>query len=267
LPLLRKLKNALAFLTIIPVGMDERALDDAADVMWLFPLYGALIGLVSGLVGLALELLRTPSIVWATVVYASLLVITGFNHMDGLLDFADAVAAQVPKERRLEIMKDQYTGAAALSTGLAVALVTVTSLSSMPREVLVQAVVVSEAVAKLGMVISAFTGPPARKGLGELFISKFRGRWRVAKLVASALMCLTLSSSLGLVGVVSCLVGSLASVAIVGIARSRFGGLTGDVIGAVNEISRGTALVAMAVGLSWGLPAWSWLAAGARGLE
>jgi adenosylcobinamide-GDP ribazoletransferase len=255
LPLLRKLRNALAFLTIIPVGMDEKVFDDAADVMWLFPLYGALIGLVSGLVGLALESLRAPSIVWATMVYASLLIVTGFNHMDGLLDFADAAVAQAPKERRLEIMKDQYTGAAAVSTGLAVALVTVASLSSLSRGVLVQAVVVSEAVAKLGMVISAFMGPPARKGLGELFINRLRGKWRAAKLATSASVCLALSWLLGLVGVVACLAGSLASTAIVGVARRKFGGLTGDVMGAVNEISRGAALVAIAVSLRWGLRA------------
>lgn len=253
--LLRKLRNALAFLTKIPVGMDEKVFDDAAELMWLFPLYGALIGLVSGLVGLALELLRAPSIVWATTIYASLLIVTGFNHMDGLLDFADATVAQTSKERRLEIMKDQYTGAAAVSTGLVVALVTVASLSSLTRGALVQAVVVSEAIAKLGMVISAFMGPPARKGLGELFINRLKGRWRLVKLVISASICLVISWLLGLIGVMACLAGSLASIAIVGIARRKFGGLTGDVMGAVNEISRATALVAIAVSLRWGLQA------------
>jgi adenosylcobinamide-GDP ribazoletransferase len=251
LSLLRKLKNALAFLTIIPVGMDEKVFDDAAEFMWLFPVYGALIGLVSGLVGLALELLRAPSIVWATTIYASLLIVTGFNHMDGLLDFADAAVAQTSKERRLEIMKDQYMGAAAVSTGLAVALVTVASLSSLSRGVLVQAVVVSEAVAKLGMVISAFMGPPARKGLGELFINRLKRGWRLVKLVTSASICLAISWLLGLIGVMACFAGSLVSIAIVGIARRKFGGLTGDVMGAVNEISRAAALVAIAVSLRW----------------
>ena len=252
---LRKLRNALAFLTIIPVGMDEKVFDDAADVMWLSPLYGALIGLISGLVGLALELLRAPSIVWATAVYSSLLIVTGFNHMDGLLDFADAAVAQAPKERRLQIMKDQYTGAAAISVGLVVALVTVASLSSLSREVLVRAVVISEAVAKLGMVISIFMGPPAREGLGELFINKFKERRKVAKLAASTSMCLAFSSLLGLVGLMACVAGVFASIVIVGIARRKFGGLTGDVMGAVNEISRGVTLAAVAVSLRWGLRA------------
>ena len=246
---LRKLKNALAFLTIIPVGMDERTLEDAANVMWLFPLYGALIGLVAGLVGLALELLGAPHVVRGTAIYASLLIITGFNHMDGLLDFADAAVAQVSRERRLQIMKDQYTGAAAVSTGLIVALMTVASLSSLPRGLLVQATVIGEAVAKLGMVVSAFMGPPARGGLGELFISKLREGPRGAKLVASASMCLAISLLLGLLGFIACATGVLASVAVVGVARRRFGGLTGDVIGAVNELSRCAALVAVAVSL------------------
>jgi adenosylcobinamide-GDP ribazoletransferase len=121
----------------MPVRVDENIFEDATDVMWLFSLYGAFIGLISGLVGLALELLKVPSIVWATVVYALLLIVTGFNHMDGLLDFADAAVAQAPRERRLQIMKDQYMGATALSMGPAVALITITSLSSLSQEVLV----------------------------------------------------------------------------------------------------------------------------------
>jgi adenosylcobinamide-GDP ribazoletransferase len=156
--------------------VDENIFEDAADVMWLFSLYGAFIGLISGLVGLALKLLKVPSIVWAAVVYALLLIVTGFNHMDGLLDFADAAIAQAPRKRRLQIMKDQYTGAIALSMGPAVALITIASLSSLSQEVLVQAVVVNKAVTKLEMVASAFMGPPASRGLGSSSYNRLRGR-------------------------------------------------------------------------------------------
>jgi cobalamin synthase len=87
--------------------------------------------------------------------------------------------------------------------------------------------VIGEAVAKLGMVVSAFMGPPARGGLGELFINKLREGPRGAKLVASASMCLAISLLLGPLGFIACATGVLASVAIVGVARRRFGGADG----------------------------------------
>ncbi len=260
--ILRMLKNTLAFLTIIPVGMDEHIFDDAARLMWAFPLYGAFIGLISGGLGLGLSLVKLPPLAVAVIMYVALLGITGFNHMDGLLDFADAIATPTSKERRLQIMKDQYTGAAAVTTCLAVAMVTIVFLSFIPLSLVIQAVVVCEASAKLGMVISAFLGPAARKGLGEMFISKFREKHRLAKLIASIVLCLALSLMLGVIGILACLTGVLTSIIITGIARRGLGGITGDVIGAINEITRATSLAACVVGLNWGLQAWLWLGVG-----
>lgn len=256
MPLIRRLKNVLAFLTIIPVGMDNYTLEDTAKLMWLFPLYGSLIGLLSGLVGLALMLLNAPNLVWATVTYLVLLTLTGFNHMDGLLDFADAVVAQTSRERRLQIMKDQYTGAAALTIGLGVAILTISSLSSIPQELVLRSIITSEAIAKLGMVVATFMGPPARSGLGEFFINKFREGNRFVKLTISMLICFALSLLMWVTGLIACVVGVLSSTTIVVVSRRRFGGLTGDVIGAINEISRGLALLALVVSLNWGLPVW-----------
>ncbi|RLF07838.1 MAG: adenosylcobinamide-GDP ribazoletransferase [Thermoprotei archaeon] len=260
--ILRMLKNTLAFLTIIPVGMDEHIFNDAARLMWTFPLYGAFIGLISGSLGLGLSFIRLPPLAVAVVMYVALLGITGFNHMDGLLDFADAIATPTSKERRLQIMKDQYTGAAAVTTGLVVAVATIAFLSSIPPSLMIQAIVTCEASAKLGMVISAFLGPAARKGLGEIFINKFREKHRSAKLVASIVLCLALSLTLGVIGMITCLAGALTGIIVTGIARRGFGGITGDVMGAINEISRATSLAACVVGLNWGLQAWLWLGVG-----
>jgi len=261
--ILRMLKNTLAFLTIIPVGMDEHVFDDAARLMWIFPLCGAFIGLISGGFGLGLSLARLPPLAVAVAMYMTLLGITGFNHMDGLLDFADAIATPTSREKRLQIMKDQYTGAAAVTTGLAVAIATIAFLSTIPLRIIVQAIVVCEAAAKLGMVISAFLGPAARRGLGEIFISKFKEGHRLGKLIASIALCLALSLMLGIIGILACLAGALTSIIITGIARRGFGGVTGDVMGAINEISRATSLATCVVGLNWGLQAWLWLGVGA----
>ena len=253
---IRMLRNTLAFLTAIPVGMDEHIYDDASRLMWLFPVYGALIGFICGLAGLGLRAIGLPALVMAAVTYACLLGITGFNHMDGLLDFADAVATPASRERRLQIMKDQYTGAAAITIGLATALTTIALISSLPSTIIVQALVASEASAKLGMVTSAFLGPPARSGLGELFIRKFNEGRRNMKFALAIVLCLVPSLPLGLLGFIQCIAGLATGAVVTGIARRSFGGVTGDVMGAINELSRATSLASCVVCLHWILRAW-----------
>lgn len=251
MPILRMLKNTLAFLTVIPVGMDEHVFNDAARLMWTFPLYGALIGFIAGCVGLTLHLTGIPLLAVAAITYASILSLTGFNHMDGLLDFADAIAAPVSREKRLQIMKDQYTGAAAMTTSLTLAIATIAFISAVPSSSIIHVLIVSEASAKLGMVVSAFMGPAARKGLGEIFVMKFREGRRYAKLAASIMLCLTTSLlMLGMAGVTSCLASVLTGIIVTEAARRSFGGITGDVLGAINEISRATSLAVCVVSLN-----------------
>ena len=49
--MLKEIKNLFSFLTTIPLSMDKDMLTDAAKSMFLFPLIGALIGLLAGLFG------------------------------------------------------------------------------------------------------------------------------------------------------------------------------------------------------------------------
>ncbi|RLF09977.1 MAG: adenosylcobinamide-GDP ribazoletransferase [Thermoprotei archaeon] len=259
---LRMLKNTLAFLTIIPVGMDEHVFEDSAKLMWLFPAYGALIGLIGGGVGLCLTLVGLPQLATASIIYAVLLWITGFNHMDGLLDYADAMAVPASRERRLQIMKDKYKGAAAVAVGVIVAALTIALLSSTPTGGLLQATVVAEASAKLGMVLTAWIGPAARSGLGEMFVEELRRSPRLLKLVAPVAMCCALSLLMGFVGLIMVLASALTSTAITASARRALGGVTGDVIGASNELSRAVSLASCVVALNWGLQAWLWLGVG-----
>ena len=74
--------------------------------MCFFPLIGVLIGAaVAGFVFLS-EKLGAGEIFTALVGTALPLVITGGIHMDGFLDTTDARRSFLPRERKLEILKD-----------------------------------------------------------------------------------------------------------------------------------------------------------------
>jgi adenosylcobinamide-GDP ribazoletransferase len=101
----KELKNLFAFLTVLPLRMDMDCLTDSAKFMFIFPLIGALIGLIAGVFGWAIGLVL-PSLVAGALALGLLLLLTGLHHTDGLLDFGDAVMYHGTAERKIEIMHD-----------------------------------------------------------------------------------------------------------------------------------------------------------------
>jgi adenosylcobinamide-GDP ribazoletransferase len=102
-------RAAIAFLTRLPVGggaLTARQLSRAA--LW-FPAVGLLVGGVMGGVRALAGTVLDPGPATALAVLAAMLV-TGALHEDGLADAADAIGAHVPRERRLEILRDSRVG-------------------------------------------------------------------------------------------------------------------------------------------------------------
>src|SRR5512135_454574 len=115
--MLREVKNLLAFLTVIPFKMDADCFMDNAKFMYLFPLVGALIGLLAGVFAFATSQVLPP-LVTGALAFGLLLLLTGLHHTDGLLDFGDAIMYHGTPEKKIEIMHDQLTGAGAIGLGL-----------------------------------------------------------------------------------------------------------------------------------------------------
>jgi adenosylcobinamide-GDP ribazoletransferase len=123
-PLIGGARAALGFLTRIPIGGVPRE----ADLRWApgyFPLVGAGVGALSALVYTATA--SAGSVVAATLAIGAGMLITGAFHEDGLADSADALGGAYTRERLFEILKDSRVGtfgAAALvvSIGLRIAL-------------------------------------------------------------------------------------------------------------------------------------------------
>ena len=109
--MLKQISSVFSFLTIIPTN--NANLETIAKYMYLFPIVGIAIGLLIGSVGFGLSLFLDPLIV-SLLVVASIAVVTGIHHTDGLADFADGLMTKGSKEKKLKAMKDVATGSAGI---------------------------------------------------------------------------------------------------------------------------------------------------------
>jgi adenosylcobinamide-GDP ribazoletransferase len=249
--MLKEVKSLFSFLTILTPTMDKDCFTDAAKAMFLFPLVGAFIGLLAGLFGWATSLFL-PSLVVGGLVLSLLLLITGLHHTDGLLDFGDGVMVHGTPERKIEIMHDQLTGAGGLSLGIMTYLVTALAIAELKPGIIIQAIIVIEVSAKLAMVVGAWAGKAVHQGMASTFLDAMHGEKGGARLIAALIISFAISVPLlWLAGAATVIAAVLASLVMVGISHRHFNGVTGDVLGATNELVRMVALIVLLAVIGW----------------
>jgi adenosylcobinamide-GDP ribazoletransferase len=249
--MLKEIKNLFSFLTVIPLSMDEDMLAIVAKNMFLFPLIGAFIGLLAGLFGwLTSQFL--PSLVVGALVLGVLMLITGLHHTDGLLDFGDGVMAHGSPEKKIEIMHDQLTGAGGLSLGIMTLLITAFSIAELDAGTIIQGLIVAEVSAKLSMVIGASAGKAVHQGMNSSFLEAMHGKKGAVRLIVALVISFGIALSLlWLAGAVVLLAGIVTSLIMVGISHRHFKGVTGDVLGATNELTRMVSLITLLAVAGW----------------
>jgi len=252
--MLKEIKNLLSFLTAIPISMDKDLLIDSAKCMFLFPLIGAFIGLLAGAFAWATSLVL-PSLVVGALTLGALLLLTGLHHTDGLLDFGDGVMAHGSAERKIEIMHDQLTGAGGLSLGIMTFLVTafaIAELTQLNSNIIIQSIVVVEVAAKLSMVVATWAGKAVHTGMNSPFMEAMHGKYGNARLIVALAISFAITVPLlWLAGVVTLLAAVISSLVMVGIAHRHFKGVTGDVLGATNELTRMVSLIVLLAVIPW----------------
>ncbi|MFZ5448150.1 MAG: adenosylcobinamide-GDP ribazoletransferase [Thermodesulfobacteriota bacterium] len=225
---------ALTFLTKLPWPWpgpaDEAAL--ARSMFW-FPWVGALLGL--GFWGAWLGLIKIlPTPAAAALLLALTVFITGGLHLDGLADTADGLGGGHTPADSLRIMKDSRVGAFGVIS-LIVALLWKFALFSSLAAIEARSLLLYPVISRWGMVLLAYLSPYARPegGLGQaMTLGVSRQVAGGASLSAGALSLALLGvKGLVLFGIAGLIVwmGSLYF-------QKRLGGITGDVLGAANEI-------------------------------
>lgn len=241
----------LQFLTRIPIRL-RRAPDLTKIPAW-FPVAGAIIGGAVGAVGALAWQLTTPLVAGALAVTVGLL-ITGAFHEDGLGDVADGFGGGHTVERRLEIMKDSRHGTYGVAAMAASIAVRIAALGSMPGPLaLFTSAIAAHVLARTAAVVLMASAPLARhRGLGADYGQSTT--WRVAAVALAG------GTALGLLAVgwwvVPLLLAALLGAALTGaLARRKIGGISGDVLGASEQVAEGLVLV-VAVGLAVRHPVW-----------
>ncbi len=217
------LKSSIGFLTTLPVKGDVEVL---RRNLWIFPYIGLLLGIlisIPALIGLGILCL---------VLYIAL---EGINHVDGLADFGDAFFA--PKDKKIQAMKDVQTGAG----GLAFLCIYFVLLYHGFLHVGVLEIVISQVLAKFSMLLLLTTSKPSWEGMAAYFMEFARKRDVLFGAIPLTLAVLEPKSLFALAFTV------FITFCLRYYSNSRFGGVSGDVIGAANCLAFASSLLILSL--------------------
>lgn len=235
------LLGALQFLTRIPIRTRARP-DLVRSVPWL-PVAGGLIGVAVGGIAAGLQELVSPAVAAAVAVLAGVL-LTGAFHEDGLADTADAVAGGWTRERRLEILKDPRHGTYGVAALCGSIVLRVVALASLGPAAAFAGAVAAHTLGRGAAVVVMGTMPHALPdGLGADYAGRVGpGRAAAGGLVAVAVAAL----ATGWWALPLAATAATAGLAVTLTAGRAFGGLTGDVLGAIEQVAECVVLVVVA---------------------
>jgi adenosylcobinamide-GDP ribazoletransferase len=214
----------------------------------LAPIVAVLVALPIGALGQWAATTVSPWLV-ALAILAALTWINRALHLDGLADTADALGSAKPAEQALEIARRSDIGPMGVLTLMFVVLAQLIGLAQVPDHLIIT-LVVAAAASRIALVISCTRAFPAARadGLGAAIAGS------VAPIVAIAWVAVLAAGTISyawwaqaVIVPIAAGVGLFAGITTSLIARRRFGGITGDTLGASIEIAFTASIIAIAV--------------------
>jgi adenosylcobinamide-GDP ribazoletransferase len=243
----KSIVEIISFLTIIPFGKLSKGigLENISKNMFLFPFVGLLIGLLTIPVVL-ISFYFFNQFVSAFIVIIFLIILTGIHHTDALADFADGIMVRGNKDKKYDVMHDPRIGAAgtvAVSGYLIGMVIAISSITSLDR--LMIAIILSEIMSKYSMVLQSHYCESAWEGYSSLFTKNMKSKKKMAIATIITIVLIALISNMSVIGLQIFIVGIICCFIIIYISKKNFGGITGDVMGATNEIVRLCSLLSL----------------------
>ncbi len=231
-------------LPLPPVNSDDdpTAAPDFTTISRAAPLAGAVVALPAAGLGLLLGFSDLPTLVIAALISVTLTIMCGALHEDGLSDVADGFFGASNVERRLEIMKDSRIGAfGAIALVFSIVLRIALIAALVDHFSIADAVLLfvsGEAVSRYLMVWQWSRLPLARPdGLGARFGKPDKSAMRQALFLTGCLLTPALLSGTVLPLGIGLITATLAAYGAGRVAAQKIKGVTGDVLGATQQIS------------------------------
>jgi len=239
---MRNLISAIQFITILPVGRNTAF--DPPKMIPHFPVVGLVLGILTALFDLAvMNFWSKPVASLLDVIFLAAL--TGAFHIDGLGDTADGLLGQRSKEKTLAIMKDSRIGTmglVAIVFGLSLKWAGITGLDYQRSVWLMLVPAYARGGMLFGIRLLDYGRPSGGTGLeffrDTLGISAY---WGLPVLLALSLLLgwKALWLNIGFVAITA---------VILWYYKRRIGCITGDMLGAMTEITEAGLLLLASIG-------------------
>ncbi|MFB7515949.1 adenosylcobinamide-GDP ribazoletransferase [Streptomyces sp. NPDC056144] len=251
------LRFAFGTLTVFPARITRWDRGAARAGMLCAPLAGLAVGLAAAALGGTFLLLGSGPLLAAVAAVAAPAVLTRGLHLDGLADTADGLGSAKPAEDALRIMKQSDIGPFGVIALVLVLFAQVAALYELYGDGWAQGTIgaaLAATVARLALTHASRHGvPPARpEGLGAIVAATVPVR---SATIATGLTLVAVAAAGLLLSPYDAVRNVVATGAALGAAAlllrrcvRRFGGVTGDVFGALEETAATVALVALTLG-------------------
>ena len=254
----------LSFMTRIPIPKTDYDEEKLGKSMKYFPVVGIIVGFIllffCIIFNFILKNISYSAVLPLMIIVVILtdLISTGALHLDGLADTFDGIFSYRSKHKMLEIMKDSRlgsNGALALILYFLLKFILLFSLTIESREGAIYAIMTYPVVARFCSVVSCASSPYARgSGMGKTFVDNTKTCGLIVATVITLLYTIgmifmpfvlftnyslpiqiIIKSILIIVIIVA--LSALFAYAFSKLIERKIGGITGDTLGALLEIS------------------------------
>ncbi|WP_374653170.1 adenosylcobinamide-GDP ribazoletransferase [Dongia sp.] len=229
----------LGFFTRLPIPATAGNLGDAARA---FPFAGLVVGLIGALVYFVAMEIGLSGLLAALLAVAATAIVTGALHEDGWADVCDALGARGGVEKRLEILRDSRLGsygglALIFSTSIKVA-----AIANLGAPELVAGALIAAHALGRGVLPLVMARMPLARANG-LAVDAGRPSLAAANWSLTVALVISVIAVAPIAALVALVAALAATWAVAKLAQKKFGGYTGDVLGAIEQVAEMAILV------------------------